>query len=54
MKEAAQAKRTPIQHLEVAIRDWPSNPDLYLKLASLYLEKGASTTRRSCSPRPRN
>jgi tetratricopeptide (TPR) repeat protein len=36
---AMSNKRTPIQQLELAVRDYPANPDLYLKLASLYMEK---------------
>lgn len=32
-------KLTPIQQLEVAIRDQPSNAEFYLKLVPLYLEK---------------
>jgi tetratricopeptide (TPR) repeat protein len=30
---------TPIQQLEAAIRECPSNPELYLQLAPLYLDK---------------
>lgn len=30
---------TPIQQLELAVRDQPANPEFYLKLAPLYLEK---------------
>lgn len=33
-------KRTPIQELELAIREYPSHPELYLQLAPLYMEKG--------------
>jgi tetratricopeptide (TPR) repeat protein len=40
MNEGSEAKRTPLQQLEFVVRDSPSNPDYYLKLASLYLEKG--------------
>ena len=40
LRQADANKRTPVQQLEVALRDQTSNPDLYLKLASLYMEKG--------------
>lgn len=40
LRQADANKRTPVQQLEVALRDHTSNPDLYLKLASLYMEKG--------------
>jgi tetratricopeptide (TPR) repeat protein len=36
----AAIKRTPIQQLEVAVREYPTNGELYLQLASLYLAKG--------------
>lgn len=39
LRQADQHKRTPIQQLEAAVRDYSSNPDLYLKLAALYMEK---------------
>ena len=39
LRQADQHKRTPIQQLEAAVRDHTSNPDLYLKLAALYMEK---------------
>jgi tetratricopeptide (TPR) repeat protein len=39
-RQAAEHKRLPIQQLEQAVRDHPSHPDLYLKLASMYMEKG--------------
>jgi tetratricopeptide (TPR) repeat protein len=31
---------TPVQQLEAAIRDYPSNPDYYLELIPMYLEMG--------------
>jgi tetratricopeptide (TPR) repeat protein len=37
---AADIERTPIQQLECAIREMPSNPDFYVALTPLYLEKG--------------
>jgi tetratricopeptide (TPR) repeat protein len=40
LRQADEHRRTPIQQLEVALRDHTSNPDLYLKLATLYMEKG--------------
>ncbi len=40
MKRAEEAKRTPIQQLEQELETEPSLPDLYLVLATLYLEKG--------------
>lgn len=39
LRQADQHKRTPVQQLEAALRDHTSNPDLYLKLAALYMEK---------------
>ncbi len=36
----AEIKRTPIQQLELAVREYPANGELYLQLASLYLAKG--------------
>lgn len=33
-------KRTPIQQLELAVRERPSIPELYLQLTQLYLESG--------------
>jgi thioredoxin-like negative regulator of GroEL len=39
LRQADQHKRTPVQQLEAALRDFTSNPDLYLKLAVLYMEK---------------
>jgi len=33
-------KRTPIQELEVAIREFPSNADYYLQIVPLYLQTG--------------
>jgi tetratricopeptide (TPR) repeat protein len=33
-------KRTLVQQLEYAVREYPSNPEFYLQLAPLYLEKG--------------
>jgi tetratricopeptide (TPR) repeat protein len=33
-------RRTPIQELEIAIREFPSNAEYYLQLVPLYLEKG--------------
>ena len=40
LQEGVEARRTPMQQLEFIVRDSPANPDFYLKLASLYLEKG--------------
>lgn len=39
LRQADQHKRTPLQQLEAAVRDHTANPDLYLKLASVYMEK---------------
>jgi tetratricopeptide (TPR) repeat protein len=39
LRQADDHKRTPVQQLEAALRDHTSNPDLYLKLAALYMEK---------------
>jgi len=36
----AEIKRTPLQQLELAVREYPANGELYLQLASLYLAKG--------------
>jgi tetratricopeptide (TPR) repeat protein len=36
----ASLKRTPIQELEVAIREFPSNVDYYLQIVPLYLQAG--------------
>jgi tetratricopeptide (TPR) repeat protein len=36
----ASLKRTPIQELEVAIREFPSNVDYYLQIVPLYLQSG--------------
>jgi tetratricopeptide (TPR) repeat protein len=36
----AEIKRTPVQQLELMVREYPSNPEPYLQLASLYLSKG--------------
>lgn len=37
---APGVKRTPIQELEIAIREFPSNVDYYLQLVPLYLARG--------------
>lgn len=37
---ASNIKRTPIQELEVAIREFPSNADYYLQIVPLYLQAG--------------
>ena len=37
---AHDSKLSPIQKLELAVREFPFNPDLYLQLTPLYLEKG--------------
>lgn len=37
---SADGKRTPIQQLEAAVREFPSDVVLYLQLAPMYLEKG--------------
>lgn len=37
---AGEIPRTPIQHLEAAVREYPSDVVLYLQLAPMYLEKG--------------
>lgn len=39
LRQADQHKRTPLQQLEAAVRDHTANPDLYLKLASVYMVK---------------
>jgi tetratricopeptide (TPR) repeat protein len=39
LRQADDHKRTPVQQLEAALRDFTSNPDLYVKLAALYMEK---------------
>jgi hypothetical protein len=36
--EIRTIKRTPIQQLEVAVREHPAIPEIYLRLATLYLE----------------
>lgn len=36
----SELKRTPIQQLEAAVREFPSDVVLYLQLAPMYLEKG--------------
>jgi len=36
----SEIKRTPIQQLEAAVREFPSDVILYLQLAPMYLEKG--------------
>lgn len=36
----SEIKRTPIQQLEAAVREYPSDVVLYLQLAPLYLEQG--------------
>jgi tetratricopeptide (TPR) repeat protein len=38
--EHDELKRTPIQTLEAAVRDQSANPEFYLELADLYLERG--------------
>ena len=38
--EGSNLKRTPIQELEVAIREFPSNVDYYLQIVPLYLQAG--------------
>lgn len=37
---APNIKRTPIQELEVAIREFPSNADYYIQIVPLYLQSG--------------
>ena len=39
-RPGSEFRRTPIQELEIAIREFPSNADYYLQLVPLYLEKG--------------
>jgi tetratricopeptide (TPR) repeat protein len=39
LRSPAGMKLTPIQQLEFSIRDQPANPEFYLKLVPLYLEK---------------
>lgn len=36
----AELKRTPIQQLELAVREFPAHGEYYLQLASIYLSKG--------------
>ena len=35
-----EIRLTPIQELEAAIRDYPSNPEYYVELVPMYLERG--------------
>jgi tetratricopeptide (TPR) repeat protein len=39
-RQFPDVQRTPIQQLEIAVREFPSRVELYLQLAPLYLEKG--------------
>jgi tetratricopeptide (TPR) repeat protein len=39
LRAPTRIKLTPIQQLEMSVRDQPANPEFYLKLAPLYLEK---------------
>ena len=39
-RPASNVKRTPIQQLELAIREFPSDPENYVRLTPLYLEAG--------------
>ncbi len=38
--EPTEIQLTPVQKLEAAIRDYPSNPDYYVELIPMYLELG--------------
>lgn len=39
-RPASEVKRTPVQQLELAIREFPSDPENYVRLTPLYLEAG--------------
>ena len=39
-RQHAEIKLTPVQQLEAAIRDYPSNPDYYVELIPMYLDLG--------------